>query len=367
MTEGVPSQSATAASRRVRRFKSQTVVSQSVVLRSRALKGLASSACVLVKIHSQKASSSTMLALAELAKDWIPSQKPASAEIPMPRLPSGRLSLNKLAPLDARRLWSKALKLHCFLEDAVSQPVDLWLTDNRRAMVSIRTSPEGRVRLRIHHMFVDAPAPILKDLALLVTSQDPQLRSQAKKSLGRFTEHHTDKIRKFDAPKRRVRIRTEGHVYDLKLLYQKVVREHLSTEPAVKITWGRWGKVGGARKSVRLGSYDMRRGLIRIHPLLDQQSVPEWAVCFVIYHELLHHLYPPIVHRGGRNDLHHATFCRNEQSHPDYERFETWSNTVLSELMSSEAPHAERQGSPKSNMLPKQGSRSKGRKLPTKK
>ncbi|MEO1268997.1 MAG: hypothetical protein AAFX99_12920 [Myxococcota bacterium] len=247
-------------------------------------------------------------------------------------IPQGRLSTQTLPPDQSRQLWPRALKLHCRIETAMDEPVDLWLTDNRRSMVSIRRSPRGRCTVRLHHMFVGAPVHVIQALAALHKGRTQAARQSARAILTRFTQDNADKIRRPAPPKRRVRVRTRGHVHDLKALYADMVAQHLDCDPGLTVTWGRWGRQGPL-KSIRLGSYDPGRTLIRIHPLLDRETVPGWVIQFVLYHEALHHLYPPIRSRQGRNQLHHAEFLRQEALHPDYDRFECWQRTDLQALM----------------------------------
>ncbi|MBH25318.1 MAG: hypothetical protein CMH57_12880 [Myxococcales bacterium] len=247
-------------------------------------------------------------------------------------LPQGHLSTKKLPAELGRQIWQGAVSLHCRVETAMGEPVDLWLTDNRRSMVSIRRN-NGRCQIRLHHMFVGAPVKIIQALATLHKGRTATTRDRARATLTGFTRDNADKIRR-RKPKRRIRVRTQGEVYDLEALYADMVAHHLDADPGLTVTWGRWGRPG-PRKSIRLGSYDPRRQLIRIHPLLDRESVPAWVIQFVLYHEALHHLYPPIRSRRGRNKLHHEEFLRQEALHPDHDRFEQWQVTDLNALMDS--------------------------------
>jgi hypothetical protein len=105
-----------------------------------------------------------------------------------------------------------------------------------------------------------------------------------------------------------------------------------SAAPLPAITWGRRGP-SRTRNSLRLGSFDPDPRLVRIHPVLDQASVPEWFVRFVLFHELLHAVHPP--ERGSDNRwVHHgALFRRREQGYVDYERAITWERRNLRALI----------------------------------
>ena len=256
----------------------------------------------------------------------------------MPQLPQGRLSLSKLPPDVASGLWNAAVSLHSRLEEATKQIIDLWLTDNRRTMMSIRRTREGLLRLRLHHMFVDAEERHIVAISTLLTSHNTTAQKIARDTVTSFTQRHHEKIRRFDPPKRRIRIRTAGNTHDLNVLYHRVVREHFDKDPKLTITWGRWGRPGSPLKSIRLGSFDARRGIVRVHPILDRPAVPEWVVAYIIFHELLHDHLPPLVRRGKKTAVHHDAFCERERQHPDHDRFEAWVDSTLSRLMSQGDP-----------------------------
>jgi len=119
------------------------------------------------------------------------------------------------------------------------------------------------------------------------------------------------------------------------------------------MTWGRRGP-SRTRNSLRLGSFDPDPRLVRIHPVLDQASVPEWFVRFVLFHELLHAVHPP--ERGTDNRwVHHGSlFRRRERTYVDYARAIEWERRNLRTLIkaarlgTSFAPPAEMKAVPTS-------------------
>jgi hypothetical protein len=119
-------------------------------------------------------------------------------------------------------------------------------------------------------------------------------------------------------------IEPRGAVHDLTTILAEQ-RPYLPVlEPAVAervanvpVTWARWGRAPS--RTLRLGSCSADPPLVRIHPVLDHESVPAWFVGFVVFHELLHLVYPPI--RGnGRRIVHPRSFLRAERRHPDHPR-----------------------------------------------
>jgi len=100
----------------------------------------------------------------------------------------------------------------------------------------------------------------------------------------------------------------------------------------VSITWGRFA--GRApRRVLRLGSCEPGDPpMIRIHPVLDHETVPEWFVGFLVFHELLHVVYPPET-SGGRRLIHSPVLRKAERDHRDYVRSIDWERRNLHDLL----------------------------------
>lgn len=211
---------------------------------------------------------------------------------------------------------------------ALEFPVELVITDNRRTMISTKRA-EDRLIVRLHHMFLDAPSDVVEALLCYLAEQDPR----SSRRIGRYIEANKSRIQK---ARRRTLLRPKGETYDLGVLLTEVLDCHLpearETRPA--ISWGKRvpRKRRRRRRSIRLGTYTHDSHLIRIHRALDQPSVPRWFVSFVVFHEALHHVVPPVSH-ASRMDYHPPAFRRRERLHPDYARAVEWENTHLDELL----------------------------------
>lgn len=260
-----------------------------------------------------------------------------------PRL-SGRLSVTKLPSSLQLKVWGKAMALHQSLESRAGFPIDLRLTNNAHSMLSVRTSPDLWL-IRAHHIFVEADAITLDAIVTLGSMRRTTARTRrAKTTIRRFAQLHSDTIHTTQT--RQMRLKPEGKTHDLGLIYRDVIRRWTDKDPNLDITWGRKGKATGAERHIRLGSYDANRKLIRIHPLLDQKEVPEWIVGFVVFHEVLHHLYPSREENGRH--IHHTREFRNAEAlHPDYHRYHAWAQTHLSALIQSQSSPKKRQSAPK--------------------
>jgi hypothetical protein len=111
--------------------------------------------------------------------------------------------------------------------------------------------------------------------------------------------------------------RPRGRVHDLGPLLA-TARIGLPELGEVRITWGRFGRA--PERTLRLGSCSPSvPPLVRIHPVLDHETVPAWFVSFVVFHELLHVVHPPRI-VGGRRILHPPELLAAERAHPDHAR-----------------------------------------------
>jgi hypothetical protein len=124
-----------------------------------------------------------------------------------------------------------------------------------------------------------------------------------------------------------------GRYHDLQAILGELQRRYFPDCAEVKICWGRWS--GQARpRSIRFGAYLPEARLIRIHPALDQAFVPGYFVEFIVYHELLHHVMPPI-RVNGRYQIHSPAFRQRECAFPGYAEAIAWRKRALRRLLRS--------------------------------
>ena len=116
---------------------------------------------------------------------------------------------------------------------------------------------------------------------------------------------------------RKQRLKHQGDHYDLKKVYEQVNAQYFENKLNLPITWfgnkGRWPKT-----RIILGSYNQKSGLIKINRLLDQAHVPDHFVSFIVYHEMLHHVLPPLKRRSRGRRIHHRAFVQREKQFRDY-------------------------------------------------
>lgn len=211
------------------------------------------------------------------------------------------------------------------LSEDLGMPVRLAVTDNRSTMVSFRRATSS-LRLRLHHMFLDAPEPVVRAIA--------DYAGRGRRGAGPVLD---DYIRVQQPLIRRVRdarsgdLQARGQCFDLQELFDVLNERHFQGGIQATIGWGRFpGK--RRRKSIRLGVYDHQTREIRIHPALDRPDVPRFFVEFIVFHEMLHQLFPSS-NGNGRRVHHPRAFRDRERAYPHYEAAIAWERENLGVLL----------------------------------
>jgi hypothetical protein len=203
------------------------------------------------------------------------------------------------------------------LERVARQPVQLAFTNNRSTVMSVRHTG-GVARVRLHQMFLFAPAPVREAVARWV--RNPK-STAAGKVLDAFIREHRGQLA--PAPPREIEAREHGTVHNLRTLFDDVNATEFGGAVQAKITWGLEPRQR-RRRSIRLGSYCPTSGLIRIHPRLDDAKVPYFFIRYVVFHEMLHAHLGILDGPGGRRSIHHGDFQIRERTYKDYPAAVAW-------------------------------------------
>jgi hypothetical protein len=116
---------------------------------------------------------------------------------------------------------------------------------------------------------------------------------------------------------RRKRVRhapliSQGAHHNLQKLYERLNRQYFSGRLRTpRIGWSRraWSR--------QLGCFDGALGQILLNRVLDRPEVPEFAVAYVLYHEMLHQKHPLRLARC-RLESHSESFRREERQFAEY-------------------------------------------------
>lgn len=248
--------------------------------------------------------------------------------VSLPELPLDAEPATARRPVHPTRGLTRA-GLESALRLTLGEPVSLVITDNERTMISTRRRP-GLRQVRLHHMFLGADGRTVAALAGYLGRSDPQ----AGDVLGSFIETHRARIRRRGP--RRIRIADGGEHHNLQSIFEALNAQYFDGRVKARITWARRGAAAGRqRRSIKLGSYNSRDELIRVHPTLDAKWVPHFFVAYIVYHEMLHQVVPPRVSGAGgsRRELHGRDFCRAERVFEQYDEAIAWEKQNLRRLL----------------------------------
>jgi hypothetical protein len=221
----------------------------------------------------------------------------------------------------------QALERRMGLAVAGHGQVQLAVTDNLRRMIT-HTRVKGTLRLRVHMMFLDAPERVKEALVRYVARGD----RDASQIVGEYIDSNSFRIRA-ERPVRHALV-TRGKFHDLQGILDKLNERYFGGQASdAQITWGRHtSPKAQARATIKLGTYSATERLIRVHPVLDQRWVPRYFVTYIVFHELLHHVLPP-VRMGKTTVIHPVQFSQRERLYPHYERAIEWERKHLNRLL----------------------------------
>jgi len=201
------------------------------------------------------------------------------------------------------------------MKELCSGPVEIVLTNNRSSLITVKES-RGKKTARIQHAFRAADKRTLKALAGFIGRPNKRSRSV----IDEFLREKTELVESLgrdavSCPD----LNSRGEHRDLKKVLSKVRREYGINVKGVKIAWSTRGTPNGKRRrrSIKFGSYCRETNTVRVHPDLDNPAVPDYFVEYIVYHELLHAIFPPERAEGRRN-VHNPEFVRFEKKFEKY-------------------------------------------------
>jgi len=207
-------------------------------------------------------------------------------------------------------------RLQRHLEENSGKKVFLKINDNSSTMLSVRWDSRC-TRVSLHRMFLQAPRNIMEALACYIRNGKQAISLPIKT----FIEEN---IRYFDYshlidPEK---LSQQGAHYNLQKIYRQVNEEYFRGKLSLNITW--FGEPNQRKRTrVIFGLYHDPLKLIKIHRLLDNRSVPEYVISYVIYHEMLHYVCPAY-REGKRQRIHTPEFKELETKFRHYELAQKW-------------------------------------------
>jgi hypothetical protein len=117
-----------------------------------------------------------------------------------------------------------------------------------------------------------------------------------------------------------------GRCYDLQSLFIRLNKLYFDSSLELEVRWSQ-REVPRATRKVILGRYMPADKLIILSRRLDNPRVPLYFVEHVLFHEMLHAVFPRDDHR-----MHTESFRKFERMHPDYERALEWEKSSIKVL-----------------------------------
>lgn len=211
------------------------------------------------------------------------------------------------------------MKLDEYLYKKAPFPFAIVWHQNRTVFLSLQQNGL-LLTVRLHRLFEAQPMPVWEALSRYILRRDPK----AKAILREAVRSHFSFA--WQAP---ARLPSKGAVHDLALAYEAVKNRYFpSFDEDLTIGWSKAAPRAIGR-CMTLGSYDAGARQIRIHPQLDHPLVPCYFLEFVIYHEILHAVHPPVLTKGGRLSVHTTEFRKAERLFDLYQEAKAFEKKLL--------------------------------------
>jgi hypothetical protein len=222
-----------------------------------------------------------------------------------------------------------------FLSREFDAPIEVTFTRARRTVLKLE--PRGGVRnVRMNEFFARAPLEVRSAVVSWIRSGRRARRKL--EVLDAWVEAQIEHVER-SAP-RKLRVVTRGRVHDIEALAGELRATEFAGEFGAgganwpRLTWGRAPR-SSSRRTLRLGSFDVWSCVVRLHPVLDQEFVPEFFVRYVLFHELLHAALPAERSSAGRRIFHSPRFRRREREYSGTSAALAWEKKHLRELLIS--------------------------------
>ncbi|HOL35546.1 MAG TPA: SprT-like domain-containing protein [bacterium] len=206
-----------------------------------------------------------------------------------------------------------------FLKEKTGTKIHIETTSHRKTLVQVITGPGGEKTVKIHHHLVKGPPEILIAIADFIAGKE-------KKKNRRLIIEYVKKNQHLFLKQYKTRINYTGKFYNLKQIFDKINAQFFDRRlSSVNITFGK--RYNGKRhRSIVFGNYCPEINLIRINRVLDSDSVPEFFVEYIVFHEMLHaYLYLS----DFKTTCHTKTFKNMEKKYPYLEQAEQWKRQNL--------------------------------------
>lgn len=203
------------------------------------------------------------------------------------------------------------------IQNHLGPKLKLKINNNRSTMLSVRWEPDC-TKVSLHRMFLEAPPNVMDALSCYLAEQPSQLPITIKAFIEKSLKHldYSDQLD-------RSTLYSQGHVFNLREIFDKLNYEYFDNQIQLQITW--FGKPNHRnRNRVTFGLYYDPMKLIKIHTILDNPAYPDYFVEYVVYHEMLHHVCPSYIDEKGIHRIHSKEFKQREKLYRHYHLAQNW-------------------------------------------
>jgi hypothetical protein len=173
------------------------------------------------------------------------------------------------------------------------------------------------LKISMHHLFLDADEHVHR--ALITYFKKGKKSKKESLLINAFIEKQRHLIKE-----KKAALVWQGDEYDLKVLYTKVNETYFQGRLDLKVTY--FKTPIRKKRHITLGTYN--KGVVKINRVLDQKACPAYFVEFILYHEMLHHIFPTKIVNGKRV-MHSKEFRQKEKEFKEYPKAKEWKNTIL--------------------------------------
>ncbi|TGL82242.1 SprT-like domain-containing protein [Leptospira yasudae] len=183
---------------------------------------------------------------------------------------------------------------------------------------SIRISA-GKLEFKIHSSYLSADSEDLEAVVdlLLYKLLKQSIPQELDERIRRFYETQSETKRQKNKNRKRIErssIANEGLREIMDRLNDTYLRIDLND---LEIFWSK------SVSKTRLGHFDPAHRMIVINPILSREIVPAFVLEYIVFHELLHVVFP-VTRKNGKNVIHGRDFKTFERKFPDYKRANAW-------------------------------------------
>ena len=145
----------------------------------------------------------------------------------------------------------------------------------------------------LNSIFLEAEKSLIFEIIIFIKNFNKN-NSPLKNAKERIKQFYENNQHLLDEKETKTKLNHKFKHKNINLFFNEIVKE-LETDFSkinfehIKITWGRKTKNRG--RSIRFGSYNRQKKLIRIHPILDNKNIPDHFIRSIIYHEIGHFIY----------------------------------------------------------------------------